>query len=557
MQKVSVAEWIANSDSNSCLKCNSMFTCLFRRHHCRYCGLLLCDKCTSDRMEGERICKACLAASQSARNRQQLLLQTPQLSNVKTLSPSVQGTVRSLTNSPLVTHWRKSSKSLYGNEKDAPPSTKKSSRSSQNGAAKGTIIVVDPLSTGAVLVNYALDRGYQVVRVWSADFPPNIKNMVLPGLRMEYVATVDHKGKLPDTIQALQDLKFPYLACMAGCEPAVELCDAIAEALNLPCNGTALSEERRDKYLMGEQVRRSGTRAVKQARASTWAECEIYLKQFASTFKIVLKPSASAGSDGVYLCTTVDEVRKRFDQVLGATNLLGSANAYIVLQEFLEGKEYVIDSVSRDGQHKCITVWEYDKRPANGTNFIYFGMRLMDGRKPHVKEMIAYSEEVLNALSILHGPSHMEVMMTPTGPCLVEVGSRPHGGEGSWVPLVTKCLGRNQVTATLDAYLDAKAFEALPPVPILDQFHGAEVMLVSRQEGILKGYPRLEEVKKCESFFSIDILTKPGDKIVKTIDCITRPGSIRLCHPDKYQVEADFMRIRDMEEEGFYDVAKA
>jgi len=33
---------------------------------------------------------------------------------------------------------------------------------------------------------------------------------------------------------------------------------------------------------------------------------------------------------------------------------------------------------------------------------------------------------------------------------LVEVGSRCHGAEGTWVPLVMECLGYNQVEAALD-----------------------------------------------------------------------------------------------------------
>lgn len=28
--------------------------------------------------------------------------------------------------------------------------------------------------------------------------------------------------------------------------------------------------------------------------------------------------------------------------------------------------KYVVDTVSRDGEHKCCQVWIYDKRPANG-----------------------------------------------------------------------------------------------------------------------------------------------------------------------------------------------
>ena len=44
--------------------------------------------------------------------------------------------------------------------------------------------------------------------------------------------------------------------------------------------------------------------------------------------------------------------------------------------EYLDGAEYVVDSVSRDGEHRICAIWEYDKRNANGTNFVYFGMEL-------------------------------------------------------------------------------------------------------------------------------------------------------------------------------------
>lgn len=32
-----------------------------------------------------------------------------------------------------------------------------------------------------------------------------------------------------------------------------------------------------------------------------------------------------------------------------------------------------------------------------------------------------------------------------TGPCLVEVGSRCHGGEGTWLPTIQECIGYTQV----------------------------------------------------------------------------------------------------------------
>ena len=67
---------------------------------------------------------------------------------------------------------------------------------------------------------------------------------------------------------------------------------------------------------------------------------------------------------------------------------------------------------------------------------------------------MAYADEVLNAVGIREGPSHMEVMVNwvegegnarVPEPCLVEVGARCHGGEGTWLPLVKECIGYSQV----------------------------------------------------------------------------------------------------------------
>ena len=103
--------------------------------------------------------------------------------------------------------------------------------------------------------------------------------------------------------------------------------------------------------------------------------------------------------------------------------------------------------------YKVVAIWEYDKRSVNGANFVYFGMRLRSAAGPKEQMLIAYAAQVVVALGILHGPSHMEVMLGPTGPCLVEVGSRCHGGEASWLPVVQECLGYSMLDATLNCYL--------------------------------------------------------------------------------------------------------
>jgi hypothetical protein len=39
-------KWQRKTDSRKCVRCESDFSMLVRRHHCRACGLLVCKKCS-------------------------------------------------------------------------------------------------------------------------------------------------------------------------------------------------------------------------------------------------------------------------------------------------------------------------------------------------------------------------------------------------------------------------------------------------------------------------------------------------------------------------------
>jgi len=295
---------------------------------------------------------------------------------------------------------------------------------------------------------------------------------------------------------------------------------------------------------------------VIQARASTLVQVNAFLKRFNPNdpLKVVIKPVSSAGSDGVFVCRSREEVYKRFEELIGGTNLLGQTNAEVVLQEFLEGPEYVVDTVSWNGVHKLLAVWEYDKRPCNGRDFVYFGAKLHSGDEKVAQELFTYQKTVLDALGIRHGAGHGEVMYTPNGPRLVEVGARCHGAEGNWIPVVNKCLGTSQVKALVDTYLDAESWETTPEYSVLTDWFGFKFDLVSRVEGVLKALPKIDEVKKLPSFVKIDMMVKIGEKISKTIDCVTTPGSVQLVNQDKGALEEDIRNVRRIELDGFFVV---
>lgn len=67
-----VPRWVNDDESISCFLCDQLFTFFNRRHHCRRCGLLVCNACSTHRLPiGDntdgvfRCCDKCLAFSQT------------------------------------------------------------------------------------------------------------------------------------------------------------------------------------------------------------------------------------------------------------------------------------------------------------------------------------------------------------------------------------------------------------------------------------------------------------------------------------------------------------
>ncbi|KAL7537991.1 hypothetical protein ACHAWF_005961 [Thalassiosira exigua] len=309
---------------------------------------------------------------------------------------------------------------------------------------------------------------------------------------VDYHATMAEGDDLGETTRRLYQAagKLRIVACVCGGEAGVNASDRLSERLMVRTNGTrGAFANRRDKKVQQELVGAAGMRAVRQAAGKTFSDVEAFLRS--ERYPVVLKPTDSAGTDGVKLCHNFDEAREHFEFLFEVEAVNGGYNTEVLCQEFLRGKEYVVDSVSRDGEHKTMAIWVYDKRPANGAAFVYFGMIPVDTASLEAKLLLNYTNRVLDALGMKNGASHAEVILTPTGPCLVEMNCRAQGGDGNWRPLAQALTGGySQVEACVDAYLDKKAFHSLPKVPPSPaKAFSQEVILVSYAEGDVIGTP--------------------------------------------------------------------
>lgn len=430
------------------------------------------------------------------------------------------------------------------------------------------IAVVDPFSTGQTIAERVLARGYECICVYSdtLEVMKDLIKHVPQSLRQQYAAIVVHDGTPANadtafdaTVKALNDVPgVRLLGVIAGAETGVVLADRLSERMGLTTNGTSGSEARRNKYLMGEKIRRAGLRTVKQRSVTKWSQIVEFIEQELkpSPFRVIVKPVESAGSDDVTLCTSMEEVKRAFGNIQGKINGLGLENTATLVQEFLEGTEYVVDTVSRDGVHKVVAVWEYDKRVVNGAPFVYYGVLLRPAAGEVLTAVVDYVLQVLDALEIRHGPGHAEVKFVKGEPCLIEIGSRCHGGEGTYVPIVNRCIGYNQVDCTLDCYFHEEAFNSLPERPVELKAYGCEAMLVSYQNGILQSYPGLTEIEAMPSFVTKSFHVHAGDELPITIDMFTTPGSILMVHDDEEQLKRDYERVRELEHDGLYALSE-
>ena len=418
------------------------------------------------------------------------------------------------------------------------------------------VVLVDPYSTGACIAQEFMRRGCSVVALWTTGYPSEMKEYIPKTVSvqgsLEYLAQIDEAKTIVETVSSLEKAagEMKIIAVLAGDDAGVDLADALSERLGLRTNGTGIS--RRDKKLQQEVLERVGLSSMRQAGGSDFSEISLFLKQ--EKYPIVLKPGKSApGSDGgVKLCWKFEDAKQHFNFLMNNQIVTNALEVPAVLvQEYLRGKEYVVDHVSRDGVHKTMMIWYLEKRSANGSNNVYISCTPVDSKSPEAGILVPYVRMVLTSLGVQHGPSHAEVMLCSDGPCLVKLNCSAHKNDGNWVSLCRALTGYSQVEVTTEAYLDGDKSEfskipSLPPSPF--KASGLELLLTSFSRGVVKATPGFDIIQQLPSFVSIETGITIGSSVEYTTDLFSSVGSVILMHPDQATLESDVACIREMED---------
>ncbi|WP_167151504.1 ATP-grasp domain-containing protein [Streptomyces sp. MBT27] len=412
--------------------------------------------------------------------------------------------------------------------------------------ASPVVAIVDSYGLSKIVSDEFQKRGAVLVRVQSTPEVPAAYRGAFD--LSAYADNIVHRGDLEETARAVAAHR--PVAVVAGGEIGVELADALSESLGLPTNGTALSAARRDKYVMIETIKRAGVPGAHQLLVHDAAELAAWHEEFGG--RIVLKPLRSAAGNGVFFCDHPDQSVAAFARISGQENVFSERNDGAVAQEYLRGTEYMVNTASRNGVHRVCEIWRTTRITANGVADLSDTVYLMPRNGPVQERLSQYAGQVLDALGIVHGPAHVEIKLTASGPMLVEMGARICGAS---LPYYAQTAhGTSQLDWTAEAYLRPEYFLDHHADETPEGRFCAFVGLVSPTAGTLNAYRGLEALKDLESFSELKVYAQPGGRIARTVDDLSYPAVVILMHDSEETVLRDANTIRYLDGPSFYDV---
>ena len=235
--------------------------------------------------------------------------------------------------------------------------------------------------------------------------------------------------------------------CSIGSDLAVLTVNYVAKELKLVGNTLSSTLLSTNKYEMRKKLNSDGLPCPK------FLLLENFEKEFIEnqdiSFPIIIKPTDRSGSRGVFKVKNKDEI---YEACLRARN--ESFNQKILIEEYIEGNEYSIESISVKGEHRILQITK--KFTTGSPNFIETGHiqpAILDEKiKKDIENII---KKALDSLEIKNGASHSEIKILNNEIKIIEIGARM-GGDFIGSDLVEISTGIDYLKLVLEIALGKK-----------------------------------------------------------------------------------------------------
>ena len=231
-------------------------------------------------------------------------------------------------------------------------------------------------------------------------------------------------------------------------------------------------------------------------------------------YPCIVKPTDNSGSRGVILVNSKHEIRDALEY-----SRQRSRSGRVIIEEYLQGHEVSVEIFVRNGIPHVIAVT--DKITTGPPHFVEMGhsqpSRLGTDDISRVSDLAV---RAVRAVGIHSGPAHVEVMLTDTGPVMIELGARL-GGDFIATHLVPLSTGVDLVAATIhEACGDSYSIE-----PRFQQ--GSAVRyLTAQSSGTIRSIDGVREALRIPGIQEVILMKRIGETVGKPMSSNDRIGVV-------------------------------
>lgn len=337
-------------------------------------------------------------------------------------------------------------------------------------------------------IEKAIDMGLEVIAV---DIDSNALGFKIPDVKKEIISTID----IESVMSAAKKHNIDAIMTLASDMPIMTVAK-VSKKLGLVGVDLDTAIKATNKSKMRESLKSFGVPVPLFYKVDSLDKCIKAVNKIKNKgYKCILKPADNSGSRGIVLLPDFNEKTINIAYNYSKNN---SRNKIVMVEEFMEGPEVSVETISVDG--KCNIIQITDKITTGAPYFVEMGhsqpSQLPDSIKDKIKEITIAANK---AIGIISGPSHTEIKITQNGPKIVEIGARL-GGDNITTHLTPLSTGVDMVESCIKIALGEKPdirikYDKASAIRYFDQSHGR-----------IKSIRGVEEASKLPGIIQISII---------------------------------------------------
>lgn len=362
------------------------------------------------------------------------------------------------------------------------------------------VIGAGPLQLPAI--KKGKEMGLEVIAI---DFDPKA-----PGFKYAdksfLISTVDIEG----AVMKARELGVDAVITVATDRP-MRTVAAIGKELGLNTISIETAETATNKARMRERLDLFSVPIPNYHIVSTYSDFCNYVKSCDDMQ--ISKPADNSGSRGVCIIKHGDDLRKIYEY-----SSKSSLSGEVVVESYMKGPEVSVETLTVDGKTEVISIT--DKITTGAPNFVEMGHSIPSLLSNDIKEKIRnVAIRAVEAIGIVNGPSHTEIIVTNEGPKIVELGARL-GGDNITSHLVPLATGVNMIECCINIALGKK--------PDLEKRinKGSAIRYIKCNEGKIISINGINEALNINGVEVLQIDKNPGDIIEQVHNSANRVGYV-------------------------------